>query len=133
MERITIIENDDANLWYYPEKKIVHHKFHKFIFGYAFRMVLSEGASLMEKYGAQKYLSEDTSNTVVRKEDSDWGFAEWAPRVIKAGWKYWAIVQPESTIAQINMIQFAKEYKKRGVTVQMFTDVEKALKWLESQ
>ena len=29
----TLIENDAVSLWYYPDLKIIHHKFHKFIMG----------------------------------------------------------------------------------------------------
>lgn len=133
MSQMTVIKNDAATLWYYPDKKIVHHKIHKFLYGEKFREILSGGAELIEKYGANKYLSEDTDNTVVTKEDAEWGTAVWTPRVIKAGWKYWAIVQPKKVIAQANMKEFAKMYAGMGVTVQMFSDTDSAMKWLETQ
>ena len=91
------------------------------------------GAELIEKYGAKKYLSEDTDNTVVAKEDAEWGTNVWSPRVIKAGWKYWAIVQPKKIIAQTNMKEFAKMYAGMGITVQMFSDADSAMKWLDTQ
>ena len=31
MPPITIIENEFASLWYYPEQKIVHHKLKSFL------------------------------------------------------------------------------------------------------
>ncbi len=44
MSRQTIIETEYATLWYYPEEKIVHHQFHKFIHGDEFRKVMLKGA-----------------------------------------------------------------------------------------
>lgn len=47
----TILENDYATLWYHPESKIVHHKFHKFIYGEKFRSVLNRGLEILEEHG----------------------------------------------------------------------------------
>ncbi len=133
MPKTTVLDNTYATVWYHPEKKIVHHQIHKFLFGPAFREVLTTGAELIEKHGAKKYLSDDRGNSVVSKEDGEWGNTVWAPRVLKAGWKYWAIVMPEKVIGQMNMKQFAQWYGERGVTVQVFDNPDAALKWLESQ
>ncbi len=33
MNRTTEIDNEFVTMWYYPDEKIVHHQFHKFISG----------------------------------------------------------------------------------------------------
>ena len=33
----TIIDSPFATLWYYPDKKIVHHQIHKFVHGEEFQ------------------------------------------------------------------------------------------------
>lgn len=133
MSAITIIDNDFATLWYHPDKKIVHHQFHKFIFGQAFRDVLTRGAEIFEQYGARKWLSDDTNNGALPKDDSEWALGVWQPRVMKAGWKYWAIVMPEKVIGQMNMRRWAKTYSEQGIEVEMFSDPDEAMRWLASK
>ncbi len=133
MPKMTIIDNEYVTLWYHPEHGIVHHQFHKYIYGQPFRDMLSKGADIFEQYGADKWLSDDRNNSALPPEDAEWGDTYWAPRVIQAGWKYWAVVMPEAIIGQMNMKRFIKMYSDRGVTVRAFTDPNEALKWLESQ
>src|SRR5689334_16804117 len=107
MSQTTIVETDYATLWYHPEKKIIHHKFHKFIHGPEFRAVLDKGVDIMKQNGAAKWLSDDRNNSTLTQEDGAWAQTDWSVRVIDAGWKFWAIVMPEKVIGQINMKRFA--------------------------
>lgn len=129
---IKIIDNEDMSLFYLEEQKIVHHKMKKNLKDEQFELLLSTGAEYMEKYRAKKWLSDDRDNAVISKEANEWGDKVWAPRAIKAGFKFWAIVIPSKSSAKLQMTMFASEYKKRGVTVQIFEDVDNAIKWLES-
>jgi hypothetical protein len=133
MSKMTIIDNEFVTLWYYPEKKIVHHQFHKFLYGQAFRDALNAGVELLQKYGAQKWLSDDRKNSALPKEDVEWAETDWFPRTKKAGWKYWALVLPEQVIGQMNMKRFVRDYSEQGVTVQVFSDPAEAMIWLEKQ
>ena len=133
MEKKVILDNEFMTLWYHPDKKIIHHEFHKFTQGETLRDCLSAGAEQMEFKGAQKWLSDDRKNTVVGEDDMKWTSTVWRPRVIKAGWKYWALVLPEKTIGKMNMNRIIKDYGETGVTVQAFSDPDEALKWLEAQ
>lgn len=132
MSQTVISDTDYATLWYHPEKKIIHHKFHRFIYGPEFRNVLDKGLEIMKQNGSQKWLSDDRENSTLTAEDGEWAQTDWSPRVIAVGWKFWAIVMPEKVIGQINMKRFAKDYSEKGVTVQFYTDADEALKWLES-
>ena len=134
MEKIEVINKDYMELWYHPESKIVHHKMKKDLPEGGHKDLLSTGADYMEKHGAIKWLSDDRDMVVVRKEDYEWADAEWAPRVIKAGFKYWAIVLPTSSIVgNMQMKRFVKEYRGYGVTVEVFDTLEPAIAWLESK
>ena len=133
MSKTTLIDTDYVTLWYDAEKKIVHHKFHKYIYGQQFRNVLEKGLEVFKEKGAQKWLSDDRNNSALPTEDGDWAQENWAPRVIAAGWKYWAIVLPEKVVGQMNMQRFIEENTKLGLTVRVFSDPDEALKWLESQ
>lgn len=133
MSPMTIIDNEYATLWYHPEHKIVHHKFHKFIHGQAFRDILDTGYQTMKQYGANKWLSDDRNNSALPPADGQWAIEDWQPRVIAVGWKFWAIVMPEKVVGQMNMRQFIKQNADAGVAVQVFTDADEAMTWLVAQ
>jgi hypothetical protein len=133
VDKITIIDNEYITLWCYPEKKIIHHKFHKFIHRQAFRDGLNAGCEAMEKYGAEKWLSDDRLNAALPQADVEWSRTDWFPRVMKAGWKYWALLPPEKIIGQMNMDRIVRDYSEKGLTVKIFTDLDEAMTWLESQ
>ena len=130
MQKETILENDYASVWYYPEEKIIHHKFHKFIFGEIFQKVMTKAADVFEEKGCKKWLSDDRKNWALRKEDIDWGELNWKPRVLKAGWKFWAVLMPDKVVGKMNMRTLIDEYQKEGVTVEIFDDIDEALNWL---
>lgn len=133
MSQTLIEKNDFATLWYHPEKKIVHHEFYKFIYGEVLRAFLLKGTETMKKNGATKWLSDDRKNPVLKSEDMTWGETNWFPQTLQAGWKYWAIVQPEGAIAKMNMDKLIKMYGEAGVTAKYFSNPDEALKWLEDQ
>ncbi|MCA9904111.1 MAG: hypothetical protein KC547_09655 [Anaerolineae bacterium] len=132
MKKDTILETDYATLWYYPDNKIVHHQFHKFIHGDRFREVLSKGLEIVETDGAQKWLSDDRNNSTLTAADSAWAVDVWTPRVMAAGWKYWAIVLPDKVVGKMNMQRYIEMNAELGVTIDIFDDADEALQWLES-
>ena len=77
-------------------------------------------------------MADDTNNLVVRDHDGEWAESVWAPRVIRAGFKYWAIALPKAAIGKLNMKRFAEAHRKRGVEASVVTDPEAAFKWLKS-
>ena len=131
MAKVTILDTPVVTLWYHPDKKIVHHQIHKFVSGPLFRQFLTAGTEALEKFRATKWLSDDRANSVLAQDDLEWSHRTWFPRTARAGWKYWAIVQPGKVLAQAAMERLVKEYSAQGVTAQFFTDVEQATRWLE--
>jgi hypothetical protein len=133
MARQTIIETPFVTMWYHPEKGVVHHQIHKFIAGPPFRELLLTGSDLIRKHQARKWLSDDRENSALRQDDFEWSETEWAPLTAKAGWRYWAIVQPGKVLGQVAMQRLKDKYGKLGVTTQLFTDPIAAMNWLETQ
>lgn len=133
MSKKALLDTERASLWYHPQGKVIHHQFHSFISGQAFKDVMSKGVDAMKQYGATKWLSDDRGNSAISKDDTAWAQDVWTPAALAAGWKYWAIVMPEKAIGQMQMKRFAKDYAEQGVTVQAFSSPEEALKWLESK
>lgn len=132
MSKITILDKEYVTLWYHPESKIVHHQFHKFIYGDKFREVLEKGLEIFKQYGATKWLSDDRLNSALPAADSKWGLEDWNPRVFAAGWKYWAVVVPDKVAGQLNINWLMRENIAHGLQVKAFDDADEALKWLES-
>ncbi len=133
MPKTTVLDNSFATLWYYPEDRIIHHQLKKFTYGDTLHQILSEGLKLAQQNHATKWLSDDRLNTVLSKEDAEWGITNWIQPMVNAGWKYWAIVQPEKVIAQMNMGKLAKDYAALGITAKFFSAPDDALRWLKSQ
>jgi hypothetical protein len=131
MAKLTIIDNPDITLWYYEETKIIHHQIHKPSRGESFRQVLAEGLNLVRKTGAKKWLSDDRNNIVQTPEDVDWATTVWTPEMIKAGWKYWALILPEIMLGELNMKHFIKDFEQLDFVVKVFTNPGEAIKWLE--
>ena len=129
---MTIIDTEYATLWYYPDSKIVRHVYHKFIYGTEFCNILLSGLEMFQKYGAKKWLSDDRKNSALPTDDLMWGLNEWSPKLFDLGWKYWAIVMPDKAAGQLNMNRIMKQYIDRGLTIQVFSEPEEAMKWLES-
>jgi hypothetical protein len=127
----TIINTAYATLVYHPDKKIVHHTFHQPIGGDEFRAVLNTGADILEKNDAHKWLSDDRGNTALSPEDTAWSQANWFPRAVKAGWKFWALVVPEDLYARMNLKEFVDSYFEQGLRIMVFTNPEEAMKWLD--
>ncbi len=128
-----ILDNEFATLIVYPGKKIVHHKYKKFIFGDAFREVMTTGADAFIKYECIKWLSDDRENAALRQEDIKWGQKNWEKRILDVGWKYWALVMPKKTVGQITMKEIIDRNKELGVTVEIFNNPTQAMEWLEKQ
>ena len=130
---IELLNNEFATLIVYPEKRIVHHRFKKYIYGEAFQEVMTKGADIFIEHHCNKWLSDDRENAALRKEDIEWGQKFWENRILEQGWKFWALVMPKKVIGQINMRGIVDRYKSLGVTVQIFDDPDKAMQWLEAQ
>lgn len=131
MSPITILENEHVTLLYHPETKIVHHTFHKTVRGQIFRDTLNAGLEVFQQYGVHKWLSDDRSNTALPDDDTEWAKTVWFPKVLAAGWQYWALVWPASTMAVVNLQEFVDTYRPFGLRVMVFKDPQKAMYWLE--
>jgi hypothetical protein len=132
MAETVIYKNDSAVLKYHSEG-IVHHEFLTRMVGKDFRDLLERGFEQMKKTGAKKWLSDDRKNTVLDEADTKWAQTEWFPKAHATGWKFWAIVNPERAVGQLQMKSSAKQFEMMGgVEVRFFSNPADALAWLKS-
>jgi len=133
MPAITIFETPQIVVWYHPDTKIIHHQMRRYTHGKDFRDALMVGMEAMKTYRANKWLSDDHKLPLLAPEDQRWGTEVWRPLILKAGWKYWAIVKPKHLLAGMRMEKLAEEYTALGVAVRLFEDPNEAMKWLVSK
>ncbi len=128
-----LINTEAMSLWYHPTSNFLHHKIKQRLPKGAFEELLSTGADYLEKKRASKWLSDDSNVVAISQEDSEYGDKVWAPRVIKAGFKYWAVVLPKSAVGSLQVKRFINEYRDKGVTVEAFDSIDSATAWLDSK
>jgi hypothetical protein len=126
----TVIETPRMSLYYHPSDNIIHHEMHAYPGIETLEQILLGGLELMKEHRAIKWLSDDRKGGAVPKSHHEWGDRVWAPRAIKAGWRYWALLPPADALGTANMKRLVNSYAKKGVTVQMFDDVDEAFDWL---
>ncbi len=127
-----LLDNEFSSLWFHTEKKIVHHKIKKWIKGDDFKALLDKGYETTKLQKSVKWLSDDRNNGALPTEVEKWAKEDWFARMMKVGWKYWALVLPEKIVGQLTVKRHSEEYAKAGLTVKLFTNPEDGLKWLES-
>jgi hypothetical protein len=132
MSTITIIDNEHVKLYYHQDTKIIHHIYTPTVAGDFLKEELNAGVDLLKKYGAIKWLSDNRELEEHNREDSDWINNDWLPRAIAAGWKYWALIVPNSFIARVNMIEFTESFYNMGVHVMVTSHPEEGMEWLKT-
>ncbi len=134
MQTITALSNDYFDLLFHEDTKIVHHIYKSPMDSEHLQEVLSGGTDLMEKYGATKWVSDNRQLVnAFSDEAAEWVNNVWLPRTIKAGWKYWAMVVPQSVIGQADHVKYVESFFNMGVWVTVYTDVQSAMKWIEAR
>jgi len=131
MSEIFIVDNENITVKCIPEKKLIYHIIHQPFSGQPFRDAINAGTEALKMYGATKWLSDDRKNGPLSQEDAEWGFTDWNPRAIRAGWKYWAMVVPESVVAAGSLAPTIEDLYRLGLRVMVFSDVDRAMAWLD--
>ncbi len=130
----TLIDNEYVRMWYYPKPGIIHHQFLQPVSSEAFQNTLISGLRVLQKYGAQKWLSDDRLNSILSAEDNSWSHNFWLPRAYKAGWRYWAVLPPNKARGHVNMKRITEEVGHLPrIEIGIFSDPDEALQWLVEQ
>lgn len=132
MPTTTVIDNEYVTLMVHPDSRIVHHQLHQPMTGEMLRSTLLTGVEQLQKHSAHKWLSDNRRYGSLPPEDIEWSRTTWFPQAHDAGWRYWALVVPPDVHGRMNLSEFVFSYAQQGVTVQVFTDPDEALTWLEA-
>ena len=96
-----------------------------------FQEALNAGTEALQKNQVRKWLSDDRNNDALTPEGNDWASGDWQPRTIKAGWKYWALVVPQTLAAAGTLTPVVEHLFELGLRMMVFTTVEDAFVWLD--
>lgn len=129
--RTTLLENEYACMWYYPECHIIHHQILQPTAGEAFKNLLITGLRYIQEHDVQKWLSDDRKQSFLNAEDSAWSQDYWLPLALKSGWKQWAMIPPDNPRGQVN-IKRLMDYviTQHRLKVKLFYDPADAFQWL---
>ena len=128
----TVIDNEYVTLMVHPDERIVHHQLHQPMSGEVLRSMLLAGVEQLRQHAADKWLSDNRNYGALPDEDMQWSMTTWFPQAREAGWRCWALVVPPDILGRMNLSTFVFNYAQQGVTVQVFTDPDEALTWLEA-
>jgi hypothetical protein len=134
MSSIILYNTPYITVEYRPERSLIYHTIHKPIGGQVemLKEALNAGSDALGKYKVTKWLSDDRKNDPLPVEMQQWGFNDWSPRTIAAGWKYWANVVPVDLAAAGALVPIINDLFTKGLRMQVFTSPEAALNWLDA-
>lgn len=130
MTTLTLLDNDRGTLTYFEDTNIVFNVFTEKTTEDDFKTMLDAGIDALAQHGGNKWLSDNRHFHI--PIPAEWVFADWMPRAIEFGWKYWSIAVPDGMEERADMIQFINAFAQNGVKVRVFTTVEAAQEWIES-
>jgi hypothetical protein len=108
----------------------------EFLFREEFRGHMNKGLELLiEKkqiHLKMGWLVNGKSQPTMLEEDITWVATEWGDRAVAAGVRYIALVLPDDEIAKLSQEYFDQDFKKDGMTLKQFKDLESARQWLHN-
>jgi hypothetical protein len=124
-------KSSNAQVEWFEKEKVVLKRFTGFIHGDELHSAFNSGYEQLKKENGNKWLSDNRGLPVYKQEDIDWINNDWFLRMLNAGWKYWALVEPESAIGLMVMKKFVF-YTDQGIILQVFKNTEEGFAWLNS-
>lgn len=128
-----IHQGDQISVWYHPKRGVIQHQVSGYCYGAPYRAALEAGAAALRQFHAPSWLSDDRHGGALSPADEEWCRTVWAPKLIESGWKYWAVVRPQSAVGRLNVSRLLSAYRSLGVRAETFAEPAAALTWLEEQ
>ena len=110
-----LYESNNSKVEWLEHEKIVVKTFYDFIYGEEMRGAFEAGFNALVTYHGIKWLSDNLGLKPYRNQDVTWINEDWFPRMLKAGWKYWAAVEPENILGKWSMKNFMDFYQQQGI------------------
>lgn len=103
--------------------------------GYSTSHQFREGTELMlntlVKHKTSKVLADVKDMTLIGMEDQKWLETTFLPRAIKFGFKYIALVRPDSYFNKVAVESISYKVDKEKITIKIFDNLEEAKAYLK--
>lgn len=125
-----IYDSEGGKIEWLSNGKVLVKTIKSFIRDQELRDFFNAGYEQVKKQNGKKWLSNNANLIVYKADDIDWINEDWLPRMLKAGWKYWAVIEPTKATGNVSMMSFLEFYKKQGITLKIFHTMEDAVAWI---
>ena len=126
-----IYQSEHATLKWVEAHHSILKRFRGFIKDQELQDAFNTGLKVLKEHHSCKWLSDNRGLPVYRPQDIEWINHDWFPRMLAAGWKYWALLEPETAIGAMTMKKF-QFYVDQGITLQVFATEDEGFAWLDS-
>lgn len=127
-----IVESKNGKIEWSEDQKAIIKSFSGFIKGDELRNIFSSGYETFKKNAGLTWISDNRKIHAYADSDLHWINEVWLPNMLEAGWKYWALIEPESNIGK-NFMRHFQFYVDKGIEVEVFTDKKSAESWAQSK
>jgi hypothetical protein len=117
-----ILETPHVKLVFHQASRIVHHELLQRSGGEELQRALITGLSVLQKFKAERWLSDDRQNPLLDEADDQWLQSVWFPAAERAGCRFCAIIS-------LHKEQTRPPIQGR-MSVTTFTDPLLAFRWL---
>ncbi|MBN1172067.1 MAG: hypothetical protein JXA67_07825 [Micromonosporaceae bacterium] len=95
---------------------------------------LNEGLrELKRRQPHAQWIGDTVDIGVISERDKDWIDRDWFPRFLETGAQYMAVVQPQSVIARLAVVDIVSKFPGSGLTVYNCASVDEAIAWMRKQ
>ena len=126
----TILDDHRATLTCDTQHSYVHHTLKQPLRGMALQEVLDTTLDALTQNRAAKWLADERKAIELPDDDIDFVVKDWAPRAVKAGWRFMALVVPTDAKGRTAMQKMVMAFHQMGVQVRTFTSPDEAREWL---
>jgi hypothetical protein len=126
----TVLNDHRATLTCDTRYGYVHQTLKQPLRGLALQEVLDTTLSTISENRVIKWLADERKAIELSDEDMDFVVKDWAPRAVRAGWRFMALVVPTDAKGRAAMQKMVMAFHEMGVQVRTFTSPDEAREWL---
>ena len=125
-----ILSNENLDIFYYPELKIMHYYWKKRTLGEEYRNLFLKGLELAKSNPTNYFISDICNQGIVGPDDRKWFENVAIPGAIEVGLKRAAVVFDGNTFKMYYLNMLLQTFLKKGVPMKFFKENELAIEWL---
>jgi hypothetical protein len=125
-----LLSNENLDIFYYPELKIMHYYWKRRTLGEEYRNSFLKGHDLADKNPTNYFLSDICNQGIVGPDDRKWFETVAIPGAINRGLKRAAVVFDGNTFKMYYLNMLLQTFMKKGIPMKFFKDNDTAVDWL---